>query len=83
MLNNVLKYIKIKHIKNISGASLVAVMKNPPACAGDMGSTPGPERSHMPWRREALETQLLSLCAGARELQLMKPEHSRARALQE
>ena len=26
-----------------------AVVKNPPANAGDMGSSPGPRRSHMPW----------------------------------
>ena len=26
-----------------------AVLKNPPANAGDAGSSPGPERSHMPW----------------------------------
>ena len=26
-----------------------AVVKNPPASAGDMGSSPGPGRSHMPW----------------------------------
>ena len=26
-----------------------AVVKNPPANAGDMGLSPGPERSHMPW----------------------------------
>ena len=26
-----------------------AVVKNPPAKAGDMGSSPGPGRSHMPW----------------------------------
>ena len=25
------------------------VVKNPPANAGDMGSIPGPGRSHMPW----------------------------------
>ena len=25
------------------------VVKNPPANAGDMGSSPGPGRSHMPW----------------------------------
>ena len=25
-----------------------AVVKNPPAKAGDMGSSPGPGRSHMP-----------------------------------
>ena len=27
-----------------------AVVKNPPANAGDMGSIPGPGRSHMRWR---------------------------------
>ena len=26
-----------------------AVVKNPPASAGDTGSSPGPGRSHMPW----------------------------------
>ena len=26
-----------------------AVVKNPPANAGDKGSSPGPERSHMLW----------------------------------
>ena len=26
-----------------------AVVKNPPANAGDTGSSPGPERFHMPW----------------------------------
>ena len=26
-----------------------AVVKNLPANARDMGSSPGPERSHMPW----------------------------------
>ena len=26
-----------------------AVVKNPPANAGDMGSSPGPGRSHMQW----------------------------------
>ena len=26
-----------------------AVVKNPPANAGDMGSSPGPGRSHLPW----------------------------------
>ena len=26
-----------------------AVVKNPPANAGDIGSSPGPGRSHMPW----------------------------------
>ena len=26
-----------------------AVVKNPPANAGDTGSSPGPGKSHMPW----------------------------------
>ena len=26
-----------------------SVVKNPPSNAGDMGSVPGPGRSHMPW----------------------------------
>ena len=26
-----------------------AVVKNPPANAGDTGSSPGPGRSHVPW----------------------------------
>ena len=26
-----------------------AVVKDPPAKAGDTGSSPGPGRSHMPW----------------------------------
>ena len=26
-----------------------AVVRNPPASAGDVGSSPGPGRSHIPW----------------------------------
>ena len=37
-----------------------AVVKNPPANAGDTGSSPGPWRSHMPWSNEARAPQLLS-----------------------
>ena len=36
-----------------------AVVKNPPASAGDMGSSPGPGRSHMPRSNEARVPQLL------------------------
>ena len=36
-----------------------AVVKNPPASAGDLGSTPGPGRSHMPWSNWARVPQLL------------------------
>ena len=50
-----------------------AVVKNPPANAGDMGSSPGPRRSHMPWSNEARVPQLLSLRSTAREPQLLKP----------
>ena len=35
------------------------VDKNPPANAGDMGSIPGPGRSHMPWSNQAPVSQLL------------------------
>ena len=33
---------------NGGGFPVGAVVKNPPANAGDMGSSPGPGRSHMP-----------------------------------
>ena len=36
-----------------------AVVKNPPANAGDTGSIPGLGRSHMPWSNSAHEPQLL------------------------
>ena len=35
--------------KNIRDFPVSAVVKNPPANAGDMGLSPGPGRSHMPW----------------------------------
>ena len=44
-----------------------AVVKNPPANAGDMGSSRGPGRSHMPQSNEARAPQLLSLRATAAE----------------
>ena len=50
-----------------------AVVKNLPANAGDMGSTPGPGRSHMPQSNEARAPQLLSLRSRACEPQLLKP----------
>ena len=43
-----------------------AVVKNPPASAGDTGSIPGPGRSHMPQGNQACAPQLL------------KPMYSRA-----
>ena len=45
------------------------VVKNPPANAGDTGSSPGPGRSHMPRSNEARAPQLLSLCSTARALE--------------
>ena len=50
-----------------------AVVKNPPANAGDTGSSPGRGRSHMPQSNKAHEPQLLSLCSTAHEPQLLKP----------
>ena len=50
-----------------------AVVKNPPANAGDMGLSPGPGRSHMPWNNEARVPQLLSLGSRACVPQLLKP----------
>ena len=50
-----------------------AVVKDPPANAGDTGSSPGPGRSHMPRSNEARAPQLLSLRSRAREPQLPKP----------
>ena len=47
------------------------VVKNPPANAGDMGSSPATGRSHMPRNNWAHEPQLLSLCSRAREPQLL------------
>ena len=49
------------------------VVKNPPANAGDTGSSPDPGRSHMPQSKYACVPQLLSLRSSAREPQLLKP----------
>ena len=56
------------------------MINNPPADAGDTGSVPDLGRSHMPHSQQACASQPLSLCSGTRTLQLLKPEHSRARA---
>ena len=48
-----------------------SVVKNPPANAGDMGSSPGPGRSHMLRSNEARVLQLLSLSSRARRPQLL------------
>ena len=49
------------------------VVKNPPANAGDTGSSPGPGRSHMPRSNWARAPQLLSLRSRAHEPQLLSP----------
>ena len=49
------------------------MFKNLPANAGDMGLSPGPERSRMPWSNQAWAPQLLSLRSRAGEPQLLKP----------
>ena len=66
------------------------MVKNPPANAGDMGSSPGPGGSHMPRSNYARAPQLLNLCSRAREPQLLSPCVTtteacvpRARALQQ
>ena len=50
-----------------------AVVQNPSANAGDMGSSPGPGRSHMPRSNKARTPQLLRLHSRAREPQLLSP----------
>ena len=47
-----------------------SVVENPAANAGDTGSSPDPERSHMLWSNLARAPQLLSLCSRGRELLL-------------
>ena len=65
----VLSELKIKN-RGFPGG---AVVKNPPANAGDMGSSPGPGRSHMPRSNQSRAPQLLSLHSRAREPQLLSP----------
>ena len=50
-----------------------AVVKNPPANAGDTGLSPGLGRSHMPRSNKARAPQLLSLRSRAHEPQLLSP----------
>ena len=68
-----------------------AVVENPPANAGDTGSSPGPGKSHMPRSNQARVPQLLSLHAATTEahtpracaLQQEKPPQWEARAPQQ
>ena len=49
------------------------MVKNPPANAGDTGSSPGPGRSHMSRSNKARAPQLQSLRSRAHKPQLLKP----------
>ena len=55
-----------------------AVVKNPPANAGDTGLSPGPGRSYMPRSNQAHAPQLLSLSSTAHEPQLRSPRATTA-----
>ena len=50
-----------------------ALVEDPPTNAGDMGSSFGPGRSHMPRSNLMCVPQLLRLRSRAREPQLLKP----------
>ena len=67
------KIVSTVELKNLSfrGFPGGAVVRNPPASAGDVGSSPGPGRSHMPRSNWAHVPQLLSLRSRAREPQLL------------
>ena len=56
------------------------MVKNPPANAGDTGSSPGPETSHMLWSNQAQVPQLLSLCSRAHKPQLLSPRATTSEA---
>ena len=49
------------------------MVRNLPANAGDIGSSPGPGRSHMPRSNKARAPQLPSLRSRARQPQLLSP----------
>ena len=49
------------------------MVENPPANAGDPGSSPGLGRSHMPRSNWAREPQLLSPCAATTEPVRLEP----------
>ena len=62
------QYMNSLHLRKISlDFPGDAVVKNQPANAGDMGSSPGLGRSHMPWSSKAHVPQLLSPCATTTE----------------
>ena len=57
-----------------------ALVKNPPANAGDTGSSPGLGRSHMLQSNKACAPQLLSLHSRARKPQLLSQHASTTEA---
>ena len=64
----------------LSGFPGGAVVKNPPANAGDTGSSPGPGGSHMPRSNQEHAPQLLSLrvwslCSATRDRAGERPAH--------
>ena len=70
-------YSKVLSEKEIVGFPGGALVENLPANAGDMGSSSGLGRSHMPWSTWAREPQLLSLriwslCSATREATAMR-----------
>ena len=73
LLELINEFSKVARYKiNIQGFPGGAVVENLPANAGDMGSSPGMGRSHMPHSGWAHEPQLLSLrvwslCSATRE----------------
>ena len=71
--NIILVHHTLKH--KLEGFPGGAVVKNPPANAGDTGSSPGPGRSHMLRSNETRAPQLLSLRSRVREPQLLKSTH--------
>ena len=54
-----------------------AVVENPPANAGNTGSSPGPGRSHMPRSNSARAPQLLSLRSRARAPRAHAPQREK------
>ena len=79
-----------RSIEPVEGFPGGAVVKNPPANAGYMGSSPGPGGSHMLQSNWARAPQLLSLRSRAHEPQLLslratttEARAPRARALQQ
>ena len=64
------KWFSLNSLRDFPGG---AVVKNPPANAGDMGLSPSPGRSHIPQSNQARAPQLLSLRSRTHKPQLLKP----------